>query len=131
MTNSAAAIKEAASVSPGYDPKIEAMRAGYERLAEEISHMIELQGEPTDLLDLNTFGADTSNTSLMDGVIAHLHALWENMNWHDLSTLRKFYPEMRLHIAQLALDRDRYHENVLAKTAQRIQRIVAAAEESD
>jgi len=84
----------------GYDPEIEARRADYERLAEELSHMIDLQGDVTDLLDLKTFGANDGDTFLMDGIVGHLRALWDNMNWHDPRTMRRFYPEMRLWIAR-------------------------------
>jgi len=89
-----------------YDPEIEARRGEYERLAEGLAHMINLHGGPRDRLDLEGFEARSKN-HLINGIDEHLYALWENMDWHDVNTLRKFYAEMRLHADQVKLEYER------------------------
>src|SRR5262245_6739144 len=53
-----------------------------------------------DLLDL-TSPQDSRDRHLIDAVHDHLHGLWENIDCFSAATLRKFYPEMRLHIDEI------------------------------
>jgi hypothetical protein len=94
-----------------YSPEIEACRADYEKLAEGLIHMIalsEMRHVPGQL-DLEGYGdeeEDDDRNHLIGALHDHLSALWDNLDWFNPATMRKFYPEMRLHIAQDQLNRN-------------------------
>ena len=89
-----------------YDPQIEARRGDYEKLAESLAHMITLADDRLhNMLDLAGWDEE-SRHHLINGIQEHLGALWQNLDWRNPRTLRKFYAEMRLYVDQQRLNSD-------------------------
>src|SRR5262249_32050638 len=107
LSESSLTDKETMDSKSTYDPEIEARRADYEKLAESLAHMAELEhNRVPELLDLDGFDVDSKN-HLLNGIDDHLFSLWQNMDWHSARTLGRFYAEMRLYIDQRKLERER------------------------
>jgi hypothetical protein len=101
----------------GYAPEIEARRADYERLAECLVVMTRLSNARVDdLLDLEGW-EEGSEDHLINAIDGHLKALWQNLDWYDARTLRKFYAEMRLHAAQLGFELEQARRRIEAEEA--------------
>ena len=93
-----------------FPPEVEAKRQDFEQLAHALRIIAELaSARPVRTLDLDGFDEDSKH-HLANGFSDHLYALWENMDWFNEITLRRFYAPMRLHVEDLNRQRASEHE---------------------
>lgn len=108
-TKNTAAVADMAAFE--YAPEIEARRADYNRLADSLAFVLELEhtrvGFGADLLDSDDDLLDSDDDAkqlLIPSVYAHLQDLLNSLQF-DTETLRRFYAELRLTAEQQALNR--------------------------
>ncbi|HZS08714.1 MAG TPA: hypothetical protein VFD58_28020 [Blastocatellia bacterium] len=83
-----------------YAPEVEARRADYERLAEGLIHMMELEsggGCDGAELDPPPFWQSDPEKPLTRALHDHVYLLWGDTDWFDAEIIRRFYVELRLH----------------------------------
>jgi hypothetical protein len=88
-----------------YSPTVEARRTDYQRLAECLITLAELETQRVhSFLDIVLIDGERE-ASLAKAIFNHLEALGGSaLNWYAPRTLRQFYVEMRLHQDQLKED---------------------------